>query len=158
MDDFNNETSSQKASPISIEAVLQQMQSMKAKGKGQKGADIPLATAIVLLEIASVVDKPRLQETRFHSGTVPSQNAERAVAVRRITLDPAILSCDLGDVLGKPRAPNLPLLVAGPEPAVAGVPPTVDISEREATAYDVQSDPALVREVGLDPIRWTSSL
>lgn len=69
MTDVTNSDSSQKGPRISIEAVLEQMQSMKNNGKAHKGADVRVATAIVLLEIASsdsIVDK--FEKSVIHNG------------------------------------------------------------------------------------------
>jgi uncharacterized tellurite resistance protein B-like protein len=60
---FNN------SSHQSADALLQQLQIFKAKSKGSQGIDIPVATAIVLLEIASsdnVIDK--FEKSVIHNG------------------------------------------------------------------------------------------
>lgn len=60
---FNN------SSNQSADALLQQLQNFKAKSKGSQGVDIPVATAIVLLEIASsdnVID--RFEKSVIHNG------------------------------------------------------------------------------------------
>lgn len=53
----------------SADALLQHMQNFKSKNRGQQGIDIPVATAIVLLEIASsdhVIDK--FEKSVIHNG------------------------------------------------------------------------------------------
>jgi uncharacterized tellurite resistance protein B-like protein len=53
----------------SADALLQHLQSFKAKSKGQQGIDIQVATAVVLLEIASsdnVIDK--FEKSVIHNG------------------------------------------------------------------------------------------
>lgn len=69
MSDLLNADPSEKGPRISIEAVLEQMQSAKTTGKLHKGADVRVATAIVLLEIASsdnTIDK--FEKSVIHNG------------------------------------------------------------------------------------------
>jgi uncharacterized tellurite resistance protein B-like protein len=64
-DDFNRN----QPQALPTESLLEQIKNIQAKGKAQKSVDIPLATAIVLLEVASsdhIVD--RFEKSVIHNG------------------------------------------------------------------------------------------
>jgi uncharacterized tellurite resistance protein B-like protein len=70
MDDFGNKRNQNPSdlSHLSAEGILEQMKNLKARA-AQKNVDVPLATAIVLLEVASsdhMVD--RFEKSVIHNG------------------------------------------------------------------------------------------
>ncbi|MFO0416760.1 MAG: TerB family tellurite resistance protein, partial [Pseudomonadota bacterium] len=65
----NDEFNRNQPPSLPSESLLDQMRNLQAKGKSQKNVDIPLATAIVLLEVASsdhMVD--RFEKSVIHNG------------------------------------------------------------------------------------------
>lgn len=69
MSNPRNHGNPQNLSHVSVDGLVEQMKALKAKGKSQQHVDIPVATAIVLLEIASsdhIVDK--FEKSVIHNG------------------------------------------------------------------------------------------